>query len=66
MAAAYDEQRASRGNHNRYGVARLKNDIELTQAQAEMEAISARLAPLSKMDDGWSRGHPDAGGNRRQ
>ena len=53
MAAAYDEQRASRGNHNRYGVARLKNDIELTQAQAEMEAISARLAPLSKMDDGW-------------
>ena len=51
--ALTDEQRASRGNHNRYGVARLKNGIELTQAQAEMEAISARLAPLSKMDDGW-------------
>src|SRR5437870_7493983 len=27
--------------------------IELTQAQAEMDAISARLAPLSKFDDGW-------------
>ena len=51
--ALTDEQRASRGNHNRYGVARLKNGIELTQAQAEMDAISARLAPLSKMDDGW-------------
>ncbi|PYR45278.1 MAG: ABC transporter permease [Acidobacteria bacterium] len=51
--ALTDEQRASRGNHNRYGVARLKKGIELTQAQAEMDAISARLAPLSKFDDGW-------------
>src|SRR3989442_15502033 len=51
--ALTDEQRVSRGNHNRYGVARLKKGIELTQAQAEMDAISARLAPLSKFDDGW-------------
>jgi predicted permease len=51
--ALTDEQRASRGNHNLYGVARLKKGVELTQAQAEMDAISARLAPLSKMDDGW-------------
>jgi putative ABC transport system permease protein len=51
--ALSDEQRASRGNHNRYGVARLKKGIELTQARAEMDAISARLAPLSKFDDGW-------------
>ena len=51
--ALTDEQRAARGNHNRYGVARLKKGIDLTQAQAEMDAISARLAPLSKMDDGW-------------
>jgi putative ABC transport system permease protein len=39
-----EEQRASRGNHNRDGVARLKRDVELAQAQAEMDAISARLA----------------------
>ncbi len=51
--ALTDEQRAARGNHNRDGVARLKRDVELTQAQAEMDAISARLAPLSKFDDGW-------------
>src|SRR5206468_3426491 len=51
--ALTDEQRAARGNHNRYGVARLKRGIELTQAQAEMDAISARLAPLSKFDVGW-------------
>ena len=41
--ALTDEQRASRGNHNRDGVARLKRDVELAQAQAEMDAISARL-----------------------
>ncbi len=42
--ALTDEQRAARGNHNRYGVARLKRDVELAQAQAEMDGISARLA----------------------
>src|SRR5918996_980227 len=51
--ALTEEQRASRGNHNRYGVARLKKGIELTHARAELDAISARLAPLSKFDDGW-------------
>ena len=41
--ALTDDQRANRGNHNRYGVARLKTGIELTQARAEMDGISARL-----------------------
>jgi predicted permease len=48
------EQRADRGNHNRYGVARLKRDVELAQAQAEMDAISARLARDSPASEaGW-------------
>jgi predicted permease len=52
--ALTDEQRADRGNHNRYGVARLKRDVELAQAQAEMDAISARLArEFPKSDDRW-------------
>jgi putative ABC transport system permease protein len=51
--ALTDQQRANRGGHNRYGVARLKRGIGLAQAQAEMDAISARLAPRSKFDDGW-------------
>jgi putative ABC transport system permease protein len=50
--ALTDEQRASRGNHNRYGVARLKRDVELAQAQAEMNAISARLAREFPQTDG--------------
>ena len=67
--ALTDEQRAARGNHNRDGVARLKRDVELAQAQAEMDAISARLArefPEIGRTRLGSRGHPDAGGNRRQ
>jgi predicted permease len=52
--ALTDEQRADRGNHNRYGVARLKKGMELTQARAEMDAISARLArEFPKSDDRW-------------
>jgi len=52
--ALTDEQRAARGNHNRDGVARLKRDVELAQAQAEMDAISARLArEFPKSDDRW-------------
>jgi putative ABC transport system permease protein len=52
--ALTDEQRSSRGNHNRYGVARLKSDVELAQAQAEMDAISARLGrAFPKSDDKW-------------
>ena len=52
--ALTDEQRASRGNHNRDGVARLNSDVELAQAQAEMDAISARLArEFPKSDGRW-------------
>src|SRR5437879_3698898 len=52
--ALTDEQRSARGNHNRDGVARLKRDVELAQAQAEMDAISARLArEFPKSDDRW-------------
>ena len=52
--ALTDEQRASRGNHNRYGVGRLKRDVGLAQAQAEMDAISARLArEFPPSDDRW-------------
>src|SRR6185503_1649183 len=52
--ALTDEQRASRGNHNRYGVARLNRDVGLAQAQAEMDAISARLArEFPRTDGGW-------------
>jgi predicted permease len=46
------EQRAARGNHNRDGVARLKRDVALAQAQAEMDAISARLAREFPQTDG--------------
>jgi len=52
--ALTDEQRAARGNHNRDGVARLNRDVDLAQAQAEMDAISARLArEFPKSDDQW-------------
>jgi predicted permease len=52
--ALTDAQRADRGNHNRYGVARLNSDVELAQAQAEMDAISARLArDFPASDKGW-------------
>jgi putative ABC transport system permease protein len=56
--ALTDEQRAARGNHNRYGVARLKRDVELAQAQNEMDAISARLAREFPRTDGrgWGAG----------
>jgi predicted permease len=50
--ALTDEQRAARGNHNRDGVARLRRDVELAQAQAEMDAISARLAREFPQTDG--------------
>jgi predicted permease len=50
--ALTDEQRAARGNHNRDGVARLRRDVEPAQAQAEMDAISARLAREFPQTDG--------------
>ena len=52
--ALSDEQRANRQNHNRGGVARLKRDVALGQAQSEMDAISARLArEFPKSDSRW-------------
>jgi len=49
-----NEQRAVRGGHNRNGVARLKRGVTLAQAQAEMDAISARLArEFPQTDEGW-------------
>jgi len=52
--ALTDEARAARGNHNLDGVARLKKDVGLVQAQAEMNAISARLArEFPKSDGRW-------------
>ena len=46
--------RASRGNHNLDGVARLNRDVDLAQAQSEMDAISARLArEFPKSDGRW-------------
>jgi predicted permease len=50
--ALTDEQRSVRGGHNRDGVARLKGDVEPAQAQAEMDAISARLAREFPQTDG--------------
>jgi putative ABC transport system permease protein len=48
------EQRAARGNHNLYGVARLKRDVDVAQAQAEMDAITAHLArEFPSSDGGW-------------
>jgi predicted permease len=54
--ALTDEQRAARGNHNRDGVARLRNGVDLAQAQAEMDAISARLAREFPQNDGQGWG----------
>ncbi len=52
--ALTNEQRAARGNHNLDGVAGLKRDVGLAQAQAEMDAISARLArEFPKSDARW-------------
>src|SRR5262249_20996488 len=52
--ALTNEQRAARGNHNLDGVARLKRDVDLARAQAEIDAISARLArEFPKSDGRW-------------
>jgi putative ABC transport system permease protein len=50
------EQRAHRGNHNQQGVARLKRDVELAAARAEMDAIAARLAREFPQTDGGGWG----------
>ena len=49
-----NENRAVRGNHNYLVVARLKKDVNIHQAQAELSAISTRLERLYPEDDkGW-------------
>ena len=52
--ALTSEQRADRGNHNLEGVARLKARADVAQAQAELDAISARLGRENgKLDRRW-------------
>jgi len=52
--ALNDQQRADRGNHNRYGVARLNRGVDVAQAQAEMNGISAQLArEFPASNEGW-------------
>lgn len=51
-----DAQRVARGNHNREGVARLRSGVTPTQAQAEMDAISRRLADEFPKTDGGGWG----------
>lgn len=49
-----DEERAIRGNHNYFVIARLKPNADLHQAQAEMNTISSRLEQQFPADDkGW-------------
>jgi predicted permease len=49
-----DKQRAVRGEHHYMVVARLKGNTPISQAQAEMNAISTRLAEQYPEDDkGW-------------
>ena len=49
-----DQERAIRGDHNYAVIARLKDGVTLRQAQAELDAISNRLAQDYPDDDkGW-------------
>jgi putative ABC transport system permease protein len=49
-----DQERAVRDNHNFGVIARLKPGVSLKQAQAELDAISARLAQQYPQDNkGW-------------
>lgn len=48
------KDRAIRSNHNYLVIARLKSGVSITQAQAEMDTISSRLAQEYPNDDaGW-------------
>ena len=52
--ALSDADRAVRENHNQQGIARLKPGIDLGQAQAELEVISARLErEYPQANAGW-------------
>jgi putative ABC transport system permease protein len=49
-----NEIRAVRGNHNYGVIARLKKNVDIRKAQAELSAISTRLEQLYPEDDkGW-------------
>ncbi|HEV2193971.1 MAG TPA: ABC transporter permease [Candidatus Acidoferrum sp.] len=49
-----NETRAVRGNHNYGVIARLKKNVDMREAQAELSAISTRLEQLYPEDDkGW-------------
>ena len=49
-----DQEKAVRGEHHSVVIARLKNGVDLKQAQAEMNTISSRLEQLYPVDDkGW-------------
>ena len=49
-----DKERAVRGEHHYLVIARLKSDTPIPQAQAQMNAISSRLAQQYPEDDkGW-------------
>ncbi len=49
-----NENRNVRGNHNYMVIARLKKDVDIHRAQAELSAISTRLEQLYPEDDkGW-------------
>lgn len=49
-----DQERAVRGEHHYVVIARLKPDVSVQQAQAEMNTISSRLERLYPADDkGW-------------
>jgi len=49
-----NENRAVRGNHNYMVIARLRKDVDIRRAQAELSAISTRLEQLYPEDDkGW-------------
>jgi putative ABC transport system permease protein len=49
-----DKDRAVRNNHNYVVIARLKREVSLQQAQAEMNTISSRLEQVYPEDDkGW-------------
>src|SRR5438874_11758070 len=56
--ALTDGHGAARGNHNLWSVGRLKRGVELARAQAEMDAISVRLAREFPRTDGrgWGAG----------
>ena len=49
-----DQEKMVRGNHNLMVIARLKSEVDVKQAQAEMNTISGRLEQQYPQDDkGW-------------